>query len=167
MKPTYPVAAVLLLALLAAGCAAKHAGHLPQQVWMPGESAVVDTSFLRFHYTLREDTTPGDDVAWLLDGRAVAMPGAVPAWARWVASARISAYVVDAAGQVLAEHTLAYEPRPFTPSAGLPLAFRLPVVDEDAPGPWYVAFGYSLVLTEDADGGQRPPFFAGEDAVTR
>jgi len=169
-------AAVLGLSLLALGACAGapvNVSHMRRDSWSLDEARSLEMNFMRFDYQVM---AVGRSAG--LKGWAYVNTAKIPPWATWLDSVRLTAYLSDPDGNVLAQDSKSFLPRAVLADEGIPFEFVL------SPEMWgqkppSITFGYKLVLTEgraepqNSDKADRaatrdkPPFFASEDAITR
>ncbi len=158
-----PLFAVLILAVLLAGCAQKSVRHLDRAPLAPGKSESLSLRFWRFEYTVQQQAE-----SYRLLGRAYPLRDALPEWADWIDELSIAAYVSNASGTVLVEEQRNQLPGPLG-DKGVAIDFTLDRDDVDE-GQIFLTFGYRMTLGKGKPRGgspnpDRPLFFANERAV--
>lgn len=155
---------VLLTVLTLAACAhaPQNVGHLRRDAWSLEEPRSLILNFVRFDYQIQ----PVGDVAGI-KGWAYLDTTKVPDWAKWIEALSLTAYICEADGRVLAQDSRTFLPRPAKQDEGVPFEFSLRP-EEWGTKPLFVTFGYRIVLTENGEAkGDKPPFFASEDSITK
>ena len=159
---------VLLAGL--AGCARTTVSHLDSGPVVAATPAAVSMQYFRFEFTGKPS-----DAGYVVRGRAVPVPDDLPPWVDRLESLTLTAYLRDAAGNVLASSEKKYKGMPLTEGAAVPFEFGL-TPSGDVPADCAVSFGYKAVFGSSkaraALGGSGPPpagaeFFAGEGAVLK
>jgi len=162
------LAAWLVLAL-GCGCAKLSVSHLDSKPFAAGTTETVSTKYWRFAFS---SFLKGD--AYGLRGRATPVPAALPPWADSLEELTITAYLRDAAGNVLASAAKSYRGMPLGPDTAVPFAFLLFPKGALPPGGMAVSFGYKAVYgsstaRQTLPGHGQPPagtaVFAGEGAL--
>jgi len=157
--------ALLLLTLLTlAACAhaPQSVGHLRRDAWSLEEPRSLIMNFVRFDYQIQ----PVGDVAGI-KGWAYLDITKMPIWAKWAESLSFTAYICEADGKVRAQDTRTFLPRSVNQDEGVPFEFTLRP-EEWGTKPLFITFGYRIVLTEsDEAKGNKPSFFASEDAMIK
>jgi len=164
--------AALLTILCAGGCARLSVAHLDAKPFASGKTETVTSKYWRFTF---DSFLTGENYS--LRGRATPVPAVLPAWADRLEELTITAYLRDAAGNVLASAAKAYRGMPLGPDTAVPFAFQLRCRAAMPPGGLAVSFGYKAVYgsstaRQTLPGHQATPpagteVFTGEDALLK
>ncbi len=156
-------AATMLFALLGllAGCAHLSVMHLERQPWTQGETRTYQMRFLRFEYqvvSLNGKTG--------IKGRALPVMAGIPENAGRIEEMSLTAFVSDAAGEVVFESVQPFLPGPFKAETVLNFDFLIQpeALQKD---PVFISFGYRMMIGEGSGKDSKTPFFASEGAVRR
>ena len=163
------VLAVLALGVLS-GCARTSVSHLDSRPVVAAAPASLPMQFFRFDFT-------GKPVAngYVVRGRAVPVPEALPPLVDRLEELTLAAYLRDPAGTVLSTCEKSYKGMPLGDGAAIPFEFVLSPAG-DAAGNYAISFGYKAVFGSQkarrAVAATGPPpagtvFFASEGALIR
>ncbi|MFP5258173.1 MAG: hypothetical protein ACLGQH_04040 [Acidobacteriota bacterium] len=164
-------AALAILALgLLAGCASTSVSHLESRPVVAATPAALTMQFFRFEFTGK----PAGD-GYVVRGRAVPVPDALPPWVDRLDELTLAAYLRDPAGTVLATSEKRYKGMPLGDGAAIPFEFVLAPAGTAA-GNYAVSFGYKAAFGSQkarnavSASGPAPAgtvFFASEGALVK
>jgi len=158
-----PVALVLAaLCLLAAGCSTVTVGKANIRPLDFQARQTLRLKFWRFEFTAKTEASEIE-----VTGEAFPIREKLPEWADWVEDFKLSAYLCDAQGQVLASDEMTYQPHLLDAVKGAAFRFAFKI-DAKTGTATNLTFGYQSRITahkQQAPGGRE--FFASEPALVR
>jgi hypothetical protein len=157
------VALVLaLFGLLASGCSTVTVGKSKMRPLSVQASQTLRLKFWKLDFTVTS-------LAGELEIKGVAYPNRdrLPEWADWTELFKLTAYLCDANGLVLASDEMNYQPHALNPTTGAPFRFSFKK-DSKTAAATNLTFGYQSRITARDRKGQEPKeFFASEPAMVR
>ncbi len=134
---------LICLVCLLAGCSQPRVEHLNSNPFSPGQEELLDMTYWQFRYI-----TETDNHGYLVKGSAHVPPGRPPVLREWIHNLRLSAYLSDKNGVVLASDSRSYFTLKQSPETSVPFEFQLKPRNMPASQDVYVTFGYSMDLTD-------------------
>jgi hypothetical protein len=154
--------ALAWLCLLAAGCSTVTVGKANMRPLNFQDRQTLRLKFWRIEFTAQ---TAGNEVE--VTGAAYPVPDRLPEWADWIEEFKLSAYLCDAQGQVLAADDITYQPHMLDAAKGAPFRFVF-TRNAKTGAATNLTFGYQSRITshrQQSPGGRE--FFASEPAMVR
>ena len=128
--------------LLLVACSGLSIRHLPSNSWKNEPSQTLQMRYFSFQYQV---IPMGNELGVVAEAYPVVEN--IPDWASWYGEIRLSVYISDADGRVLAAQDVDMFPRPLNREGGIPVEVRLDL-GTNRYQPLFVSFGYHLVLMD-------------------
>ena len=139
-----PIKAVLIgLVLLLAGCGQSSVAHLETNPLRMKQEERLLTTYWEFRYVTRMENDH-----YLVKGAAHHPPQRPPVPRDWIHDLRLSAYLSDANGRVLAMDGKSYVTMRRTPDTMAPFEFRLKPDPVTADQDIFITFGYTMLISD-------------------
>ncbi len=163
--------ALFVLVLVMSGCSYMSVKHLENNPLSFDRKEELEMRFWNFVYV---NNAVNDN--YLLQGTAYPRMEVIPGWGSWIHNMRISSYLSDDQGRVLASDSTVYPTTELDPEQGVQFEFFLKPERISPDKETFITFGYNMQITEDRFvdptmdpplTGERSVFFASEGALSR